>query len=533
MLSRLQCVGGRVRLRAHRTASGTTAQKTSPAFTLLDLPSLLATHGDKFADILNEDLSITSESFQQSLRSLLHHNRYSEVVDINNNLPHLHRLVIPDHNMTFATMAAYGGLKKPLKARKLAKLVAQSPKGAQDMHTAASLLLATYAGSDKMDSCEAILFTWIRSHLSASPDDQHTAALSQLLTTLDNGRGLPYTTSSKELDVTVLHDDPPGMRVWFSLSSMYCQRGAWVQSQAILRYLEHTERLHPTVTAAGKPLHLSPLFYHHTIVALVGAQGFAPAVSLYQELQQKAKESEDSFKPHPLTFVPLLQVLSLWKEVTHVGTLIAVCEEVAQISIALSRMTDENFQRMHASGSAGLTDEDRALQWMPERDICTVGTPTEGAVSWRLQTLDALLSTLFRSLGPHRGLNKFSSDLADHLRANGVELPLHALVAMIEGRARANNWQGALELYPQLDAALASCSENKASGQVPALSSFALNPSKLAHAKRSMDVERASGDSEWDGKRARGSLAYHWIAEAMLRDGATEALADFLVRENI
>lgn len=40
-------------------------------------------------------------------------------------------------------------------------------------------------------------------------------------------------------------------------------------------------------------------------------------------------------------------------------------------------------------------------------------------------------------------------------------------------------------------------------------------------------------DSSWEGKRARGTLAYHWIAEAMLRDGATEALADFLVRENI
>lgn len=122
-----------------------------------------------------------------------------------------------------------------------------------------------------------------------------------------------------------------------------------MQSQAVLRYLEHTERLTPTITTAGKPLHLSPLFYHHTIVALAEAQGFAPAVSLYQELQQKARLAGDSFRPHPMTFVPLLQVLSLWKEVTHVGTFMAVCEEVAQISIALSRMTDKNFQRMHAS----------------------------------------------------------------------------------------------------------------------------------------------------------------------------------------
>lgn len=528
MLARLQCVSRRVHIRPLRAASDSTPLKSSAAFSLLDLPSLLASHGDQFPDALNEDLNITSEAFKYSLQSLLQHSRYNDVVDIHNSLPHLHRLVIPDHNMTFATIAAYGGLKKPLKARKLAKLVAQSPKGSQDLHTAASLLIAAYAGSDKMELCEALLFTWIRSHLSCSPDDQHATALSQLLTNLDNGRGLPHTTSAKELDVTNLHQDPPGMRVWFSLSSMYCQRGAWVQSQAILRYLEQAERLNPSVTAVGKPLHLSPLFYHHTIVALVGAQGFAPAMSLYQELQEKAKLAKDSFRPHPLTFVPLLQMLSLWNEVTHVGTLMAICEEVAQISIALSRMTDENFIRMHSTERTDQADEDNALQWMPERSICSVGTLSEGAVSWRMETQDALLGTLFRSLGPHRGLNKFSTDLADHLRANGVELPLHALVAMIEGRARANNWKGALELYSQLDDVMASRSRSISSNQVPTLSSFALNPSKFGALKGQVDIA-----SEWDGKGAKGSLAYHWIAEAMLRDGATDALADFLVKENI
>jgi hypothetical protein len=45
--------------------------------------------------------------------------------------------------------------------------------------------------------------------------------------------------------------------------------------------------------------------------------------------------------------------------------------------------------------------------------------------------------------------------------------------------------------------------------------------------------ENSSTEREWDGRRARGSLAYHWIAEAMIRDGATDALADFLVQENI
>ena len=73
---------------------------------------------------------------------------------------------------------------------------------------------------DRMESCEALLFTWIRGNLAMSPDDEHAAALTQLLTSLDNGRGLSYTVSSKELDVTMLSGVRPGMRVWYSLSSM-------------------------------------------------------------------------------------------------------------------------------------------------------------------------------------------------------------------------------------------------------------------------------------------------------------------------
>jgi hypothetical protein len=136
----------------------------------------------------------------------------------------------------------------------------------------------------------------------------------------------------------------------------YCQRGAWVQCQAILRYLEHVERITPATTTGDNALHLFPLFYHHTIVALAGAQGFAPAVALYQEMQHKATQSNNAFRPHPITLAPLLQVLSLWNEVTHVGTMMSVCEEVVQIAISLSRMTDENFQRMHASVGSGIVD---------------------------------------------------------------------------------------------------------------------------------------------------------------------------------
>ena len=83
-----------------------------------------------------------------------------------------------------------------------------------------------------------------------------------------------------------------------------------------------------------------------------------------------------------------------------------------------------------------------------------------------------------------------------------------------QGRCRANNWQGALELYPQLDAMLSV-------------------DDGLSRELSGDSVEEEGEGGVWDGKRARGSLAYHWIAEAMLRDGATEALADFLVQENI
>jgi hypothetical protein len=82
-----------------------------------DLPSLLATHGDQFPDHLNEDLSITTPLFRESLHSLLRHKRHSDVVSVHNALPTLHRLVIPNHDLTFAAMAAYAGMKRPLKVQ--------------------------------------------------------------------------------------------------------------------------------------------------------------------------------------------------------------------------------------------------------------------------------------------------------------------------------------------------------------------------------------------------------------------------------
>ena len=104
------------------------------------------------------------------------------------------------------------------------------------------------------------------------------------------------------------------------------------------------------------------MHYHHTISALVRAQGFTAAIALYQELRHKASAkkrdgqdilTEDSFVPHPLTLVPLLQVLSQWDEVTHAGAMMALCEEVVQIATALSRMSDESFRLLH--GGAGAT----------------------------------------------------------------------------------------------------------------------------------------------------------------------------------
>ena len=74
-------------------------------------------------------------------------------------------------------------------------------------------------------------------------------------------------------------------------------------------------------------------------------------------------------------------------------------------------------------------------------------------------------------------------------------------MAMIEGRSRANNWRGALELYPELNEIIAK------------------------------DISDDKTDEE-KGKYAKGTMAYHWIAEAMLRDGATEDLAEFLAQEN-
>ena len=144
----------------------------------------------------------------------------------------------------------------------------------------------------------------------------------------------------------------------------YSQRGAWVQSQAILRFLEHAERLANTTTttapaspppaaATALPLPLpvlqaSPVHYFHTIAALCQCQGFTPAIALYKEMLDKAKDSGGRFSPHPLAVVPLLQVLSQWGEVTHVSAVMALCEEVVQMATALHRMSDETFLRRHA-----------------------------------------------------------------------------------------------------------------------------------------------------------------------------------------
>lgn len=138
----------------------------------------------------------------------------------------------------------------------------------------------------------------------------------------------------------------------------------------MLRYLEHAERLTATapdtstdsdtdVLSPAPRLYVSPLHYHHTISALCQAQGFTPAIALYQEMLQRSKVSskqQQQFLPHPGTLVPLLQVLSQWGEVTHVSALMGICEEVVQMATALSRMSDETFLQLHggSSGEAGM-----------------------------------------------------------------------------------------------------------------------------------------------------------------------------------
>lgn len=76
----------------------------------------------------------------------------------------------------------------------------------------------------------------------------------------------------------------------------YHHSGAWVQCQAVLRYLEYAERFAiPSDTdsadGAGVPqqLQVTAEHYHHTISALCAAQGFSPALALYQEMQDKAQ----------------------------------------------------------------------------------------------------------------------------------------------------------------------------------------------------------------------------------------------------
>lgn len=456
-----------------------------------DLKSLLAQHGPLLADKLNEDMTVTQESFQQGLQHLIKKEQYDTVLEVCGALPSLHRLVIPSHDVSFAAMCAYAGLKKPQKARKLAKFVANMPKGVDDVHTCVSLLLASYCNANKLDSAEALLFSWIRGLLADVSDTQHSAALMQLLGGLDNGRNLNREISPNEVDVKLIGSNIPGMRVWYSMSTMYSRRGAWSQCQSILRYLQFAEDNLPS-----SQLFVSPLHYYHTISSLSKAQGFASAIALHKEQHQRAATSDGRFSPHPLSLAPLLQVLSLWHEVTHANVMMKFCEEVAHIVTELNNMSDNRFQLIHACpGDAGLDD---ALAWLPENGQCT--EQAREGISWRQETIDNLLGTLFESLGPHRGLNKFSTHIADRLRQDGVIIPERALMAMIEGRSRANNWRGALELYSELN--------------------MKLN-------------EKYSSESIVDDRQAKRTMAYHWIADAMLRDGAMDALTEFLVKENI
>lgn len=73
----------------------------------------------------------------------------------------------------------------------------------------------------RLDSAEALLFTWIRSYLATNSGlDEHSHALIQLLASLENGRGLSFAASAKEVDVAGVSGEVPGMRVWLAMSAM-------------------------------------------------------------------------------------------------------------------------------------------------------------------------------------------------------------------------------------------------------------------------------------------------------------------------
>ena len=82
-----------------------------------DLQKLIESNGkgNELSDVLNNDMSITTKSFQQSLQYLIHCKQYDAVLCVHNALPSLHRLVIPNNDLNFASMCAYSGLNRPLK----------------------------------------------------------------------------------------------------------------------------------------------------------------------------------------------------------------------------------------------------------------------------------------------------------------------------------------------------------------------------------------------------------------------------------
>lgn len=88
---------------------------SSPFQTHTDLSSLLSKHGVLFSDKLSEDTTITTISFKKGLQDLLSRQQHDTVLHIHSALPALHRLVIPTHDLTFAAMAAFSAVKKPLK----------------------------------------------------------------------------------------------------------------------------------------------------------------------------------------------------------------------------------------------------------------------------------------------------------------------------------------------------------------------------------------------------------------------------------
>ena len=114
-----------------------------------------------------------------------------------------------------------------------------------------------------------------------------------------------------------------------------------------MRYLECAESLSSSVSSA-KDLYVSPLHYHHTITSLARAQGFSSAIGLYKEQLERAKSSNKRFSPHPLSLVPLLEVLSQWQEVTHASAMMTICEEIVHIVTSLNNMSDDAFHLMHA-----------------------------------------------------------------------------------------------------------------------------------------------------------------------------------------